>query len=253
MVDYHMHLQSEYYDNIEDVINNCLANNVKYIVTSGYDLNSSLEAIRLANTYSFVYASIGISPQCIEDFNEENLKIIEENLSNPKVLFVGEIGLDYYYGRQNEKEQKEKFIQQLDLAVKYNLPVIIHNRNATDDIYNILKLYKGKLRGIIHCFSGSIETANMFIKLGFLLGIGGIVTFKNNDNLRTVLKHVALDNIVLETDSPYLTPVPFRKNHNEPKYIIETAKVLACIYNMDLLDIGKITSSNALNLFKLNS
>lgn len=248
-VDTHCHIQDDkLISNVESVVNNAFLNDVKIIVVNGCDTVTNKLAIELGEKFDSVYAAVGYHPTEEEDVN---IKYIEETLKLNKVVAIGEIGLDYYYTKENAEFQKSKLIKQLDLAVKYDKPVIIHNRNATDDLYHILKNYKGKIRGIIHCFSGSIETANMFINLGFFLGIGGVLTFKNNTNLREALKNIPIDKVVLETDSPYLAPEPYRGSVNEPKHVVEVAKMMANIYNLSLEEVSFLTSKNALDLFEI--
>lgn len=251
LVDTHCHLFDEKIINdVDNIIESALYNNVKCMIVNGCDTKSNNQTLDLSSRYPSVYAAVGYHPTEIEDVD---INYLEKHILLDKVVAIGEIGLDYYYTKDNKDEQIDKFVKQLDLAVKYEKPVIIHNRCATDDMYHILKNYKGKLKGIIHCFSGSVETARMFIDLGFLLGIGGVLTFKNNDNLRDVLKNISINNIVLETDSPYLTPEPYRKYVNEPKYVVEVAKLISNIYGISIEEIEDITTKNALNLFGINT
>ena len=174
--------------------------------------------------------------------------LLEEQLKHKKVVGVGEIGLDYHYGKEDRDKQIELFEKQLKIAEKNILPVVIHSRDATEDTINILKKYN--VRGVMHCFSGSIETAKIYTSMGFLLGIGGVVTFKNS-NLFKVVEEVGIENIVLETDSPYLTPEPFRGKKNSSKYIPYIAKRIAEILNISVEEVGKITSNNASSMFDL--
>src|SRR5699024_6836671 len=161
--------------------------------------------------------ALGIHPEYVENYTLDDIKFIEDNLNNPKIVAIGEIGLDYHYSKENKEEQIKLLELQLKLAEKYGVPVIIHSREATEDTINTLKKYK--VRGVIHSFSGSLETAKIYIKMGYLLGINGVVTFKNC-NLKDVLKEIPIENIVLETDSPYLTPVPFRGKQNNSSHIL---------------------------------
>lgn len=251
LVDTHCHLfDDKLINDVDNIINSAISNNVKCMIVNGCDTKSNDLALDLSKRYPSVYTAVGYHPT---EIDEVDINYLEHHINDDKVVAIGEIGLDYYYTKDNNSEQIEKFTKQLDLAVKYKKAVIIHNRCATDDMYHILKDYKGKLNGIIHCFSGSIETANMFINLGFFLGIGGVLTFKNNDNLREVLKSISIQNIVLETDSPYLTPEPYRKYVNEPKYVVEVAKVLANIYGISIQEVEDITTKNALSLFNIDS
>lgn len=248
LVDTHCHLQDDKYcHNIYDVISSASQQGVKCCIVNGCNTKTNNDAVFLSEKYGSIFAAVGYHPTEEEDVN---IELLSNLLKKHKVVALGEIGLDFYYTRENSDFQISKFIMQLDLAVLYNVPVIIHNRNATDEIIHILENYKGKIRGIIHCFSGSLETAKKFIDLGFLLGVGGIVTFKNC-NLKNTLRQIPLSNIVLETDSPYLTPEPFRKYINEPKYVTEIAKFLSLIYDVDLELVSRVTTRNALELFGL--
>ena len=196
--------------------------------------------------YLDVYASIGYHPESVSYLEELNFIFLELHLMDEKVVAIGEIGLDYHYDKDNKLKQQEIFRRQLDLAKKYHLPVIIHSRDATNDTINILKDYQ--LTGIIHCFSGSYESAIEYIKMGYYLGIGGVVTFKNS-RLFEVIEKIPLDHIVLETDSPYLSPDPFRGKQNSSKNIPIIATKIANIKNVSLEEVEKITTGNACCLF----
>lgn len=239
MVDTHCHITSEYYDNINEVINKMKDN---IIIVSGTNKEDIKEVIELCN-YKNVYGTIGIYPT-----EELDLKIIEDNINNKKIVGIGEIGLDYHL-EHNKEEQISKFIKQLDLARKYNKTVVIHTRDAIQDTYDILKNYKD-LKKVIHCYSGSLEMAREFIKINCRLGIGGVLTFKNS-KLKDVVKEIDLKYILLETDSPFLTPEPFRGTKNEPYNVIYVAKKIAEIKNISLEDVLEITTNNAKEQFDL--
>ena len=239
MVDTHCHITSEYYDNIDEVINKMKEN---IIIVSGTNKNDIKEVINLCN-YKNVYGTIGIYPT-----EELDLKIIEDNINNKKIVGIGEIGLDYHL-EHNKEEQINKFIKQLDLARKYNKTVVIHTREAMQDTYDILKNYKD-LKKVIHCYSGSLEMAKEFIKIGCRLGIGGVLTFKNS-KLKDVIKEIDLKYLLLETDSPFLTPEPYRGTKNEPYNIIYVAKKIAEIKNVSLEEVLEVTTSNAKDQFDL--
>ena len=212
-IDTHCHLTSEDYDDIDLVIKENIDNNVSKIIVSGCDMESIKEGLILSNKYPSVYLTLGFHPS---EVNNYDLNYLKELLKKPKVVGLGEIGLDYHYGKEDIDKQKELFRKQLDIATKLNIPVVIHSRDATKDTINILKEYN--LKGVIHCFSGSLETAKEYINMGYLLGIGGVVTFKNS-KLSDVVENISLEKIVLETDSPYLTPDPYRGKKNSSKYI----------------------------------
>lgn len=248
MIDTHCHLFKEYYENISQVIKK-MKNNI--VIVSGTNDFDNLEVIELCNKYPNVYGTLGIHPTEIESLTDKSFKIIEDNIDNPKIVGIGEIGLDYYWQKNNKDLQKEIFIKQIKLAQKYNKPIVVHTRDSINDAYEILKEYAKGIKIDIHCFSSSLEMANKFIKLGCKLGIGGVLTFKNNDKLKDVIKKIELSNIMLETDSPFLTPEPFRGKQNEPYNIIFVAKEIAKIKNIELEDVLEITTANAISQFDL--
>lgn len=247
LTDTHAHIYNETYNNIEEILSNSINSNVTRIINCADSIETSLEVVALSKIYeSVLYCAVGIHPHNVLNYNENDIIKIEEIAKNKNVIAIGEIGLDYYYGLENKEKQIKLFNLQLDLAQKLNLPVLIHSRAATEDTLKILRKYK--VKGIIHCFVEEEKIAKEYIQLGFLLGIGGILTFKNS-NLSEVIKKVDLEYIVLETDSPYLTPEPFRKYKNEPKYILEVAKCLANIKEIPLEEIAKITNQNLFKIF----
>lgn len=247
-IDSHAHLLNEFYDNVDDVIENAIKNGIKKIINCADNIETSKEVLELAEKYKNIYPAIGIHPEnAKEDINK--IDILELLIKKNKAIAIGEIGLDYYYGKETKNEQLEVFNKQLKLAEKYNMPVIIHSREATKDTLDSLKKYK--VKGIIHCFSGSIETAKEYIKMGYKLGINGIVTFKNSKNIKEVVKTIGIKHFVLETDCPFLTPEPFRKYKNEPKYILEIAKYLSIFLDIDLKQIKKITTKNVTSIFDI--
>lgn len=217
------------------------------IITCGYDLSSSIRAIELAEKYDFVYAAVGMHPENID--NPYELSEIEQLLSHKKCVAIGEIGLDYYWRQDNKGLQKEIFIKQLELSLKYNMPVIIHDREAHGDTLDIIKKYKPK--GVLHSFSGSIEMAKELLKLGMYIGIGGVITFKNAKKLPEVVAMLPDDKILLETDAPYLAPVPFRGKINNSAMIYLVAEKIAELKNTEPQKILNLTFKNALNLFKI--
>lgn len=246
-IDTHCHVLSEYYDNINEVVNQCKKNNVCRIIVNGCDINSNKEVLELVSKYDIIYGAIGFHPTELDDFNDEYFEFLENNISNPKIVAIGEIGLDYYYDNTDKNKQKEIFKRQLDIANKYSKPIIVHSRNSIQDTYNILKEYN--LFGSIHCFSGSVEMAREFIKIGYKLGIGGIITYKNAKNIREVVKDIDLSYILLETDSPYLTPVPYRGKSNSPEYIPLIANTIADIKNISINDVSEVTTASAEEIF----
>lgn len=246
-IDTHCHLYKEYYDDLNEVLHLSKENNVNKYIVSGCNASSNVEVMSLIKEKN-LYGTLGIHPEEVNAYKEEDLIFIENNLNNPKIVAIGEIGLDYHYCKETKKEQISLFEKQLAIAEKNNISVVIHSREATEDTINSLKKYK--VKGVIHSFSGSLETANIYIKMGFLLGVNGVITFKNS-NLKNVIKEISLDNIILETDSPYLTPVPFRGKKNDPSKIIEIARFVSELHNITIEELAEITNSNVKRLFDI--
>lgn len=247
MIDTHCHILKEYYSDIDKVISELRENGICKIIVNGTDMKSNMEVLELVGKYDIVYGAIGFQPTELADFKNEDIAWLEEHINDDKIVAIGEIGLDYHYEDTNKRLQNAVFKKQLELASKYNKPVIVHSRDAIQDTYNLLSQYK--IQGSIHCFSGSLEMAREFIKLGFYIGIGGVVTYKNAKNLIRVIKNIPLEYIVLETDSPYLTPEPFRGGDNSPKYIPIIASKIGEIKAIDKNLVVKITTDNANRLF----
>lgn len=246
-IDVHCHLDSESYDNIEKVIENANNNSVNRLICNGYDLKSNKEVLELINKYNCVYGAIGFHPNELENVTDEDYIFLEDNIKNNKIVAIGEIGLDYHYEDTDKEKQKYHFIKQIELAKKYNLPVIIHSRDSIQDTYDILKKYP--IKGVLHCYSGSLEMAREFIKLGLFISVGGIITFKNAKNIIEVIKNIDLSYVLLETDSPYLTPEPYRKYKNEPMYVPVIASKIAEVKGVSVEEVRDVTTSNALALF----
>lgn len=245
-IDTHCHLSNDDYDDIKKIIEDNKEALVDKIVVSGCSIESIKEVMFLKNQYDMVYVTIGYHPEYANNIEKSDLDYLKTLLKEKKVVGIGEIGLDYHYTSDNKDKQIWLFEEQLKIAEDFNLPVVIHSRDATMDTINTLKKYN--VKGIIHCFSGSLETAKIYIKMGFLLGIGGVVTFKNS-KLKEVLLEIPINSIVLETDSPYLTPVPYRGKINSSKYLKYIANFIANIKNTSLDDVAEITSKNAIALF----
>ena len=246
LTDTHFHLTLA--DDIDGIIERAHNNNVDNLILSCCDLKSIEEGLEIAKRYSNIYLTIGIHPDEISEYTDKTISYFEDLIiNNNKIIGIGEIGLDYYHNKDNKGDQIKLFKDQLDLAKKLDMPVVIHSRDATEDTINILKEYE--LKTTVHCFTGSLEVAKRYIKNGYLLGIGGVSTFKNT-NLKETLKDIPLENIVLETDSPYLSPEPFRGQKNEPKNISIICDNLASLKNISRQDIIKITTNNVLNQYK---
>lgn len=248
-IDTHCHLSSEFYSDIPEVILEDEKAGMSQIIASFCEIDTVNDVCTFVDNYNIVYATIGFHPDQASKYTDTDLlKLRELCLKYKKIVGIGEIGLDYHYGKENRDEQIILFKKQLDLASELNLPVIIHSRDATKDTVDILKDYS--LKGVIHCFSGSLEIAKEYIKMGFLLGIGGVVTFKNS-KLPLVVREIPLESIVLETDSPYLTPTPYRGSVNSSKYIPIIAEKIAEIKKISTSEVASVTTNNALKLFDL--
>ena len=248
-IDTHCHLSREDYDDIDLVIKENRDSNISKIIISGCSKDSIFESIELSKKYEDIYLTIGYHPSEVDVVTDDDLVELENLLKLDKVVGLGEIGLDYYYGKDNKEEQIELFRKQLVIAERLDIPVVIHSRDAVEDTINILKEFD--LTGVIHCFSGSVETAKIYTSIGYMLGIGGVVTFKNS-NLYKVVETVGFKNIVLETDSPYLAPTPFRGQKNSSKYIPLIANKVADVLNVSVEEVGLETTKNACSMFDLD-
>lgn len=246
MIDTHCHLFISDYPDMDAIVKK-MENNI--IVVSGVDDTSNREVLQLCSKYNNVYGTIGIHPENADA--KYDLNFIEEHINDEKIIAVGEIGLDYYYTKENKDNQISLFCKQVEIAIKNNKPIVVHSRDAISDTYDIIKKYNYGIKTLIHCFSSSLEMANCFIKLGCKLGIGGVVTFNNSDRLKNVVSNVDISNLVLETDSPYMSPVPLRGKRNEPYNVIYVAKEIANIKGIEINDVLKITSKNACDLFDI--
>lgn len=246
--DTHCHLFEEYYDNLDEIVKKINDNQVNRVINNGCDNKSNKEVLELLGKYNCMYGAIGIHPESADTYTKEDLEFIEEHINDDKVVAIGEIGLDYYWTKDNKEKQKELFEYQLKLAERVNKPVIIHSREATQDTIEILRKYN--VHGVIHSFSGSYETACIYIKMGYLLGINGVITFKNC-NLKDVVAKLDLGNIILETDSPYLTPVPYRGQKNDSSHIIDIAKYICDLKDCSMEELAKETNGNINRCFDI--
>lgn len=244
--DTHSHIFNEYYDDIDKVIKEAHEVGVEKVIVSSTNYVNSKEIIELGKKYEEVFISLGVHPEDVLEGFDKVEKLLEENLDNKKLIAVGEIGLDYYYSKENKEKQIILFEKQLEFAEKHNLPVIVHSREATLDTITSLKKYN--VRGVIHCFSGSIETAKEYIKMGFYIGVGGVVTFKNT-NLKDVIKEIPVERILLETDSPYLSPEPYRGKQNSPKNVSVIANYISNIKCIEINNFSKCVEKNVNDLY----
>lgn len=252
LYDSHAHLDDERFDqDREEIIKSLKANGISLVINPGADMKSSRKALELADLYPNIYAAVGIHPQEASEYDSEDLEIIRKWSENPKVVAIGEIGLDYYYGKNNKEEQIKLFREQIKLASEMSLPVIIHMRDATEDTYNILKEFEGKVRGVMHCYSGSLEMSELFMELGYYISLAGVVTFKNAKTAKEVAKNIPLERLLIETDSPYLTPEPNRGKRNEPKYVKHVADKICELRGISLVEFSEITRRNTEELFGL--
>lgn len=248
-IDTHMHIGDDFGVEPDLYVKNASDAQVEVLIASFCEKDDIMLSTKFVEKYKNLYACIGYHPEVSNKIVEKDYEILEEMVkNNPKIVAIGEIGLDYYWNKDNKDKQREVFCKQLEIAEKLKLPVVIHSRDSINETYEILKKYK--VSGVIHCFSGSLEMAKKFISLGFLLGIGGVVTFKNS-KLFEVIEKLELTNIVLETDSPYLTPELNRGKTNESSNIFYIAQKIAEIKNIPLENVAKITTENAIRTFDL--
>lgn len=246
-IDTHCHITSEDYQDIPKVIEEIKEAGVEKIIVNGCDMKSNMEVLDLVKKYDIVYGAIGFHPTELEEYNDECLNFLREHINDEKIVAIGEIGLDYHYDNTDREKEITVFRRQLEIAKEYHKPVIIHSRDAIQDTYNILGEYN--VRGSIHCYSGSLEMAKEFIKQGFLLGVGGVCTYKNAKVIKNVLEELDLAYFVLETDAPYLTPEPYRGMKNSSKYIPIIAKKIADIKGVPVEKVAVITGNNAEKCF----
>ena len=247
MIDTHCHLDEYLYEDLEKVIKHMEGNKM---IAAGVDYKSSKHVLNLIQDNSTIYGVIGFHPEEIEHYTDDFLLFLEENIANPKIVGIGEIGLDYHYTKGNRKKQIEIFRKQLNLASKYKKTVVIHSRDALEDTLEVIKDYPN-LKIVFHCYGYSLQVAQQLLKYNIKFGIGGVVTFKNSKKLKEVVKELPLDRILLETDSPYLTPEPHRGEENEPYNITYVADVISTIKNISKEEVLNITTKNAIHQFDL--
>ena len=248
-VDTHCHLDDERFNEDREEVLKRIEEKMKFVVNIGFDLPSSKTSVEYSNTHSFIYSAIGVHPTSISEYNDEVEKELIELSKNKKVVAIGEIGLDYYWMEDEKEVQKEGFRKQMRLAEKLNLPVIIHSRNAMADTIEILNEFPN-VRGIVHCYPGSFESA-MNIPSNYYFGIGGVLTFKNSKKTVEFVNKIDISKLVIETDSPYLTPVPFRGKRNEPIYTEYVVKKIAEIKNIPVEEVLRITTENAKKIYEI--
>ena len=254
-IDTHAHL---FYPNFEgdldEVVARARQNDVDYILVPATDIKTAEQVIDLTEKYEMVYGAVGIHPHDTKNWTSSLISKIEKLAKNKKIVAIGEIGLDYYYDFSPKEKQIEAFKAQIELALKLNLPVIIHNRDSDEDVMEIIRSYCGTgLKAQLHCFNGSIEDAMELVGMNFMISFTGNITFKKADNLRKILQHIPPENLLLETDSPFMTPVPHRGKRNEPSYVKYVAEQIAELHKLRLIDVARITSFNAFRTFGIGS
>lgn len=254
-IDTHAHLFFDNFkDDLEAVIDRAKDAGVDYIIVPATDLKTAREAISLAEKYNQIYATVGVHPHDTKDWNDSIISELESLAKHPKVVAIGEIGLDYYYDFSPKEQQIKAFKSQLSLAVKLNLPAVIHNRDSDDDMMEIIRSFCGTgLKAQFHCFNGSLDDAIEFMRMSHFISFTGNITFKKSESLREILKHIDLNHLMLETDSPFMTPVPFRGKRNEPANVKYVAQQIADIHKLSLEDIGRITSLNVFRFFGIGT
>ncbi|WP_069650468.1 TatD family hydrolase [Caloranaerobacter ferrireducens] len=254
LIDSHAHLDDRRFDKDRDkIIKNLKNNDIWVVINPGADLASSIKAVALAEEYENIYAAVGIHPHDAKTMDDDTIEVLKSLLKKDKVIAVGEIGLDYHYDFSPRDIQRKWFREQIKLAKEFNLPIIVHDREAHKDVYNILKEEQdGTLRGVLHCFSGSVEMAKEYIKMGFYISFAGPVTFKNAKTPKEVVKAIDINRILIETDSPYLTPHPHRGKRNEPLYVRYVAAMIAELKGLTVEEVARITTENTKRLFNID-
>lgn len=252
LFDTHTHLNAEQFDGIEaEIIGNALQNHVAYMAVVGFDIPTINKTLELSQNYANIISVVGCHPTEAHHYNQAFEKQLEKWLELPKVKMLGEIGLDYYWDTAPKDIQHQVFRRQIAIAKEHNLPITIHNRDATEDTFKILK-EEGipAAGGIMHSFGGNVKEAHQFLDLGMHISFSGVLTFKKAVEVREAAMIVPEDRLLIETDAPYLAPVPFRGKRNEPGYVIHVAEQLGKIRNLSLEEVAAITTQNALKLFK---
>lgn len=252
MIDTHTHYEKDFYSvSCKQLVEDCFNSGVTGMIFSATDLKSAKEVIEYTNYHNGVYAVIGVHPSDEKAYNDEFVSFVKNNVN--KIVGIGEIGLDYHFESFSKERQKEVFVSQILLAIELNLPIVVHQRDCTEDCLNIIKEYAPRLKrkGVIHCYTGSYEIAKQYVDMGFMLGIGGVSTFKNAKSVVEVIEKIPLTSLVVETDSPYLAPEPFRGKVNDSskvKYVIEK---ISEIKNITYAEAEKVTDENAKRMFNL--
>lgn len=254
-IDTHVHLNADQYEeDLQEVIDRALEAKVERMVVIGFDRKTIERTMQLIEQYDFVYGVIGWHPVDAIDCTQQDLEWIEQLASHPKIVGIGETGLDYYWDKSPKDVQQELFRKQIQLAQKINLPIVIHNRDATGDVVQILREENAaSVGGVMHCFSGSVETARECIAMNFMISLGGPVTFKNARLPKEVATEIALEHLMIETDAPYLAPHPHRGKRNEPAFVPLVAEEIARLKGLTIEEIAQATTTNAKNFFGIDN
>lgn len=253
LFDTHAHFNDTQFDeDREEAIERAKQNGIEYILTVSSNIASSVENVSLSQNYDIFYAAIGVHPHEVINLNNSTVSVLTDFASYPKVVAIGEIGLDYFYDNSPREAQKIWFSKQISLAHNVNLPIIVHDRDAHEDTLNILKSEKASdIGGVLHCYSGSVEMARELLNMGFMISLAGPITFKNANRLLEVAKYVPEDMLLIETDSPYLAPEPYRGKRNESANVKLIAEKIAKIRSKSFDYIAEKTTSNAKRLFRI--
>ncbi len=250
IIDTHIHLfDPKYREDLEEIIRKAQENGVVKMVVVGFDEESSRAAIELSRRFDFLYAAVGLHPEEVMNNQDGELNWLKDMAPDPKVVAIGEIGLDYYWDKTYQREQMDYFQKQLAIAANFNLPVLVHSREASADTFETLK--KHLVPGVLHCYSGSLEMAKEYVKLGYYLGIGGVVTFKNSKEIKRVVTDIPLEHLLSETDGPYLAPSPHRGKLNKPEYLPLVIAAISELKGIDPKIVEKLLFENAMNLFNI--
>ena len=252
MIDTHCHFfDEEFKDDLEDCINRCKENGIEKIILVGFSYDTNRKAQEYSKKYGIFYPTAGVHPEeCNKDYLEQ-FNELKEFIENNKVYAIGECGLDYHWSVEFKEEQKELFKLQCELAIEKNLPIIIHSRDANQDTFDIVKSFNGKLKGVMHCYGGSLELAKEYVKLGMYISLGGPLTFKNAKEPKRVVEGIDINNLLIETDSPFLAPDPYRGKRNESSYVRFVCQKMAEIKGLSVEEVDKITTNNAVKLFNI--
>lgn len=252
LFDTHTHLYDKRFDEDRDrLISGLKDNDVVKAVTLGTCVETSQKCIDIADKYESVYATVGTHPHDAKDFRDEDLIVYEKMAQNKKVIAIGEIGLDYHYDFSPRDKQKYAMIKQMELAKKLNLPVVYHVREAFGDFLPMVQNGETINNAVMHCYGGSIESAKICLDAGMMISFTGVISFKNANKIKNVVEYTPLDRLMIETDCPYMAPVPYRGKRNEPKYVLEVARTMAKIKGISLEEMADITYNNAVRFFGL--